>query len=398
MSDAFDVVVIGAGLSGLMAGVQAAQRGLSVLVLDRTPAVGGKYCYTSMGAAAVSNSAIDVSRFQGREARFASDALAAFDLHALRDWFTQAGVELVDGPHYGLVRPAGGGGEVVAALVDALEAAGGELRAEAEVRSVKHGKGGFRVDGLKARAVVLAAGGSNLPQLGGGDRGYRIAQSLGHQYADAAPNHVPVDVAEEWPHMLPGLWMDVDLSLQAGRKPVEATGSVLFTAAGLTGEAVFNVSGAVEPGCRLTVNFHPGMSHDEVAQRLFRVFGERTREPAEVAIDYIVPASLGRVFLDRQRIKHGARVMQLDEQHRQALVADMHHSALTVTGTLGMNAAEACSGGVSVREVDPRTFASRKHPGLYIVGRVLDVSAAWGGFEQHFALASGFVAGRAIEL
>ena len=173
---------------------------------------------------------------------------------------------------------------------------------------------------------------------------------------------------------------------------------MLFTAAGLTGEAVFNVAGSVEPGCRLVVNFHPGQTRDEVAEWLHRVFGERTREPAEVAIDYIVPASLGRVFLARQRIKPGARVMQLDEQHRQGIVADMHHSTLTVTGTLGMRAAEACTGGVNVREVDPRTFASRRQPGLYVVGRVLDVSADWGGFEQHFALASGFVAGRAIQL
>jgi predicted flavoprotein YhiN len=102
------------------------------------------------------------------------------------------------------------------------------------------------------------------------------------------------------------------------------------------------------------------------------------------------------VLLKHQKVKPGARVMQLDERQRKGLLREMVLTPLTVTDTLGVRAAESVSGGVNVRDVDPRTCQSRVVPGLYIVGRVLDVSADWGGFEQHFALASGRLAGLSL--
>jgi predicted Rossmann fold flavoprotein len=188
--------------------------------------------------------------------------------------------------------------------------------------------------------------------------------------------------------------MDVELALHApGGEAAQGKGSMLFTAAGLTGEAVFNVSRLARPGTELTVNFFPNMEVADVRQWLHRVFGERTREVAEHAIDYILPAALGRQLLARQRIKPTARVRELDERVREGLLAEMTGVKLTVRDTLGWRAAESAAGGVNVREIDPRTYQSRLVPGLYIVGRVLDVNADWGGFEQHFALASGFLAG-----
>jgi predicted Rossmann fold flavoprotein len=408
LNDSADVLVIGAGLSGLMAAVQASQRGLSVTVLEGQPYAGAKFCYSAMGAAAVSNNAVDVTRFRGRNARFVDDALKALPLPDLRRWFENAGVEVEGAPYYGLVRPAEGGPAVVLSLVEALEAAEGELRVDSRVSRLTRGEQGFVASGdgfsVASKVVVLACGGANLPQLGGDEQSYGLASSLGHRVEPTFPALVGVTVAEDWPGNLPGLWMDVQLKLLAGRRLLaESEGSMLFTSGALTGEAVFNISAEVEPALArgedlsLAVNFHPAQSGDEVAEWLHRVFGERTRELAEVALDYIVPRRLGVELLARQKLKTGVRVMQLDERHRQVLLREMTDTRLRVTGTLGMRAAEGVTGGLSVREVDPRSFASRIVPGLYITGQVLDVAAAWGGFEQHFALASGFVAGRAIE-
>lgn len=399
------MIVVGGGLSGLMAGLTAAGRGHSVAVLDRNAGVGGKYCYTSMGAAALTNTGMDLSRFHGRDARFVSDALREFDAPALRGWFDGHGVQLADADYYGLVCPPSGG-EAVSALVEALESSGAELRTECNVTSIEPGSDGFRIEAgesLTARSVILATGGSNLPQLGGGEDGYRLAGALGHHCEPAHAAHVGVTVGESWPTTLAGLWMDVELNLSVAGKPLKdagTTGSMLFTRAGLTGEAVFNISRQVEPnlgrGVELQVNFHPGMEFDDVAQWLHRVFGERTREPSDRAIDFILPASLGGVFLAHQKVKPGARVMQLHERQRQGLLKEMTDTRLTVTGTLGMRAAESCTGGVQLRQVDPRTFRSKLVPGLYVVGRLLDISADWGGFEQHFSLASGRAAGLSV--
>ena len=400
-----DVIVIGGGLSGLMAGLTAAERGLRVIVLDCNEVVGGKYCYTSMGAGALTNTGMDVSRFTGRDSRFVTDALSAFDASAVRDWFASRGVDLSDAEYYGLVQPAGGG-DAVAALVTALEDAGGELHTSQRVTGVEPTADGFTVQtetAYSTRAVVLATGGANLPQLGGSTAGYEIAAGLGHRCEPVFPAHVGITVRDDWPESVAGLWMEVELTPQLDGRPVATgvrAGSMLFTQSGLTGEAVFNISGLIESnlerGIELSVNFHPTMSAEDVAEWMFRVFGERSREPADRAIDYLIPAALGRILLARQKLKAGSRVMQMSEEQRSGLLSEMLATRWQVKGTLGMRAAESCVGGVSVRETDPRTMASRRVPGLYVVGRVLDVSADWGGFEQHFSLASGRLAGLSL--
>lgn len=398
------MVVVGAGPAGLMAAVQLRRRGIPFRIFEKQPVVGGKFCYSSMGAAAVTNTGLDISRFHGRHARFVSDALAAFDADRLRAWFEQAGVELQDAPYYGLVKPAGGGAEVIGALLEQVEDAL-ETRAVSGVRKADAGFIVELADGeiLPARAVVLATGGANLPQLGGGDDGYRIAQSLGHTLAPVFPALVGVRVHEAWPQHLPGLWMDVRLRLLEGRRELaEATGSMLFTLSGLTGEAVFNLSHAIEPALargaelELAINFFPSLRPEEVGLWLFRVFGERTREAAHEAIDHILPRSLGAALLARQKVKRGARVMQLSERQREALLGEMLDTRLKLRGTLGLRAAEGVTGGVSLREVNPRSLESRLVPGLYIAGQLLDISADWGGFEQHFALAAGLLAGNSV--
>lgn len=369
------------------------------MLLEGREQVGAKYCYTGMGAAPVSNVGIDVSRFCGSDARYVSDALKAFPLAALRDWFAQEEVALEDAEYYGLVQPVDGGPEVISKMLDALTLAGGELLTSAEVISVESGFQCATADGrnFHARALVLATGGANLPQFG--EPRPELPTSLGHTSARDLPSLVPITVEETWPGALAGLWMDVHLRLLSGKRVLrESTGSMLFTSGALTGEAVFNISAEVtgHEGLELSVNFHPGMEPDDVAEWLRRVLGERTRERVEGAIDYIVPQRLGEVFLRRQKIKPGTRVMQLTERQREGLLHDMLDTRLQVTGTLGMRAAEGVTGGVNVREVDPRSLESKRTPGLYIIGRALDVSADWGGIEQHFALASGLLAGHSL--
>ena len=404
MINSADVIVVGAGPSGLMAASCAAARGLSVLVLEKQPYAGAKFCYSGMGAAPVSNTKIDVSRFHGRNARFVSDALAALPLPGLRKWFADAGLQLEDAPYYGIVQAPGGGGEVIEALGQHLEA----WHDSQHVTGIERAADGFVVTResdtpLKAKAVVLATGAANLPQLGGSNDGCRIAQSLGHSTEAETAALVPISVAEGWVTKIPGVWMDVGLQVMHGKRSLASSvGSMLFTGSGLTGEVVFNVSRVIEPALsagaelELAVNFHPNLSAEDVAQWMFRVFGERSREPVDRTIDHILPARLGIELLRRQKVKRGARVMQMDERQREGLLREMLDTRLKVRGTLGLRAAEGVSGGVNVREVDPRTFESKLVPNLFMVGQLLDVQGEWGGFEQHFSLASGWLAGHSV--
>jgi hypothetical protein len=135
------------------------------------------------------------------------------------------------------------------------------------------------------------------------------------------------------------------------------------------------------------------MPGEEVEQWLHRTLGGATRERAASALDAMLPQRLAEVFLRDLKVKPNARSRDLEKPDREGLFERMKATRLTVTGTGGMDVAEGVTGGVTVRQVDPRTFESKVQPGLFIVGGMLDISADWGGFEQHFALASGWVAG-----
>jgi predicted Rossmann fold flavoprotein len=207
-------------------------------------------------------------------------------------------------------------------------------------------------------------------------------------------------VDADWTRELAGLWMDVQVALMGDSAICQGTkGPLLFTRAGLTVQAAFDISRLVGPALaegrrqELLVNFFPEQSRDEVEQWLFRTLGGQTRVRAVEALEPILPPPLAAAFLARQKIKPGARVDRLEQTHRKGLMDDMLGLRLAITGTLGFEAAEDFTGGVNVREIDPRTFASRVAPGLYVIGRMLDIDADWGGFRQHFALASGMLAG-----
>jgi predicted Rossmann fold flavoprotein len=178
------------------------------------------------------------------------------------------------------------------------------------------------------------------------------------------------------------------------------SGSLLFEPSAVSGEAVFNVSGeaarrmAGGETVELALDLFPSLSHDEVADWLHRVLGEGTRERAAQALDRMLPRRLAEAFLRELRVKPDARSMHLELRDRQQLLERMKASRLSVVRTGAWVQAESGTGGIGVREVNPRTMESRVVPGLYFAGGILDVSADWGGFEQHFALASGLLAGR----
>lgn len=402
MNKDFQVIVIGAGLSGLTCAYQAAKADLSVLLLERQDFPGRKFAASSMGKAAVSNSNINFSRFHGHDARFVSEALEAFEPV---EYTASEGPKIHQHEYYGLTLAGDGPDDFIIWLTEAYLAAGGEISTGTQVVSVSEGFD-LRIDGgdsVTCEKLVLACGGPNLPKLGGTLLGCDAATALGHSVRAPLAGQVGLITKEDWPAAAAGCWMDVKLSVQDGKKTIaESTGSVLFTRSGMVGQVVYNVSDAVTAMIRadktpmLKINFYPTMSTEEVAEWMFRTFGEGTKEPAVQALDKMLPSNIGAPLLARMKLKPHARVMQLEKIQRDKLLLDVTEGELSVVDTLGIKAAETFSGGVSTREVDPRTFQSKVSDGLYLVGSMLDINADWGGFAQHFSVGSGILAGQSL--
>jgi len=402
-----------------MAALAASRNGLRVLVLEQGSFAGRKFAMLRQGHGAISHDAIAHEHFHGRHARFTSDALAALDTQALHALFEDLGIEM--SWQEGTLRPDEKRGiDLAQALARAIEEAGGEIRCDVKVLGLSRPQGksprlrtrSWVVDTsqgeVKAKRVVLALGGPHFPQLGGSEDGLKIARKLGLTLEPHSPAVVGVRTREVWPFRLPGLWMECALKLLGGGKVLrEARGLVLFTAGALVGPAIaalgreVQAAGSLSRGEKepepltLSINFYPDQTREEVETWFFRTLGQHTRKFAPDAMNDMLPRRLAAELCRVAGVDPKWRVDRLQPEERKRIEALLTDTRLTITATLGWRAAEATRGGVNVREVDPKSFESRQHKGLHIVGDLLDVDAPVASMNVHFALASGWCAGMA---
>jgi hypothetical protein len=400
----FDVAVVGAGHAGLACALELARAGRSVALLEATR-FGRRWALHGLHGC-VGHPSPSHEGFFGRNARFVSDALAAFSAEELVGWFGAVGIEVSENEEWNELRADIGCMDVADMLAARLLEAGGQVLEETPVASVIANADGFELRGpvkLAARELVLATGARNAPQFGARAPGHELAASLGHSLEAGSEALVGLQSAQRWPMNLAGLWMQVELRLEVeGREAARSRGPMLFTQSGLTGHAVWAVSreaslaltGARD--CALRVNFYPGQEPDEVLRWLNHTFGTHVKGNVARALDAMLPMRLAQELMDIARIPESWRVMMLDREQRERLFTQLIDTRLDVRRTLGERAALGATGGVNPREVDPRGFASRRRPGLRLCGSMLALDASSPALARHFALASGVCAARSI--
>lgn len=399
------MIVAGAGASGLMAALQAARGGARVLVLEQGRWPARKLAMLRRGRGSLTHADVSHERFGGKHARFAGDALSEFDTTALHALAAEFQIELID--EEGTLLPESRSGHDFArALIHAVNQSGASILHSTHVHAARKTEQGFAVQTsrgeFKAARLLLALGAPHFPQLGGADTGLNVARSFGHTLETHHPALVGVRTREVWPFRLPGLWMECGITLHAGGKSAaQHRGLVLFTAGALAGPGIAAVSREVEAALALNqsvelwLNFYPELTPEEVTTWMFRNFGQSTRKFAPDALNPMLPRRLATEVCRVAGVDPAWRVDRLTVEQRAAIEARLTKTVLHVTGTLGWRAAEATRGGVNVREINPRSFESKRVPGLFIAGEMLDVDADNAAMNVHFALASGWCAGSA---
>jgi predicted Rossmann fold flavoprotein len=412
------VIVIGAGAAGLMAAGQAATQGASTLVLDKMDRAGRKLHISGKGRCNLTNTAPVaefVERF-GPNGRFLRQAFARFFSDELIALLADLGVPAVT-ERGGRVFPASGAADAVVAALSAWIANQGatlRTRARAEglvlhdgcvtgVRVRRARPAGAAEEILPAQAVVLATGGASYPGTGSSGDGYRLAAEAGHTIVPIRPALVPLETAGDTARRLQGLSLrNVRVrALVRGRRHAEAFGEMLFTHFGVSGPIILSMSGrivdALSAGASvaISIDLKPALDDPKLDERLRRDLSEQGRRGFASILRGLLPRKLIPVCIEQTGIAADAPGHQITGEQRRRLRAWLKDLRLEVTGHRPLAEAIITAGGVDLREVDPRTMASRLAPGLFLAGEVLDLDADTGGFNLQAAFSTGWVAGRA---
>ena len=393
----YDVIVLGAGAAGMMCAFEAGRRARRVLLLDHGEKVGRKILISGGGRCNFTNLGTKAENFLSANPHFAKSALARFTPQDFLALVQKHGIKYHE-KTLGQLFCDGNAREIVTMLEKECATAGVETRCGVSVLSVKKPDAEFVVETsvgtLTAASVVIATGGLSIPKMGATSFGYEVAKQFGHTVVDTRPALVGLTFAPEdrdaWCEIA-GISTEVVGSAVLAQKkpPPKFREALLITHRGVSGPAVLQVSSYWKPGGQVQFDLAPG--HNVFAPLLATTAG-RDWNSAFAALRNVIPTRMAERWI-RQRANTSAG--DWTNTGITKLEADLHAWTITPAGTDGYEKAEVTVGGVNTDELDARTLESKRTPGLYFIGEVVDVTGWLGGYNFQWAWASAVAAGSA---
>ena len=403
------IIVIGGGPAGMMGAIKAAENGAEVLLLERMDRVGRKMSITGKGRCNITNAADlqEILRNVPGNGKFLNSSLRTFDNEAVIRFFQEAGVVTKVERGNRVFPVSDRASDVVEAMLERMRELGIRIRTKARVKEIlvseAHVMGVRLEDGQEesADAVILSVGGASYPGTGSTGDGYGMARRLGHTVTRILPALVPLETEEEWPKDAQGLSLrNVRAVLVSdGKKIKEEFGEMLFTHFGVSGPIVLSMSrmAAIELAdghfVEVVINLKPALSREKLDQRICRDFEEQSRKQVKNSLNGLLPSKLIPIVIDLAYLDPEKPVNQITQEERRRLGETMQHLSLTIAKTRPLAEAIVTAGGVSVKEINPKTMESKLVQGLYFAGEVVDVDALTGGYNLQAAFSMGAAAG-----
>ncbi len=391
----YDVIIIGAGASGLMCAAQAGYRGRRVLLLDNARKAGQKILISGGGRSNFTNRQVDPANYLCDNSHFVKSALARYQPRDFIELVERHGIDFEERDH-GQLFCTGSAKQLVEMLLTECDWAGVELRLATEVTGVQRlADGRLSVttpqQQLTARSVVVASGGLSIPKLSS-PIGYRIAEQFGLQILPTSAGLVPftLHVADKQRlSPLSGISLPVEIHAACG---MAFKRDLLFTHRGLSGPAVLQISNYWQPGEPVWIDFSPALPLAEMIE-------QRTqRKPNQTLVNALaqsLPKRLTEVLCDGLASAHQP-LSQLRKDDCLELQQRLHRFQIKPNATEGYRTAEVTRGGIHSDEISSKTFEAKRAPGLYFIGEVIDVTGWLGGYNFQWAWASGHACGQAV--
>ncbi len=392
----YDVVVIGAGGAGITAAISASRKKARVLLCEKMPKIAKKVRISGNGRCNLTNDKLDHTCFNKDAKAIVESVFAQFGRLDILKFFKELGLRLYSDKEGRVFPITNQSASVIDVLELELSRLGVEIRTGCEVKSIRKASQGFEIefkgDGfapVTAKKVILAAGGKSYPIYGTDGTAYELAIQFGHTLTEPVPSTVPLLCEDPWCKQLTGQKIVATVRWEIDGKmgpPLEH--DLLFTDYGLSGLAIFDSSDELaiaihrehKKNTAVVVDLLPFIHEDElkkeISSRLRRNF------PNEMLLAGLLPPKFAPVLENVLKSRNPTEIAEYVKNRR-----------FRITATKGWSDAEFTAGGIRQKEVDDKTLESKKCPGLYLAGEILDVDGKRGGFNLAWAWASGFVSG-----
>jgi len=403
----YDLIVVGSGAAGMIAAIVAARNGKKVLLCEQQAKLGPKLKATGGGKCNLTNTLSNedfMNRF-GKNGRFMQDALNEFDYQDLISFLKDIGVETHIPDGFRVFPISHNSGTIIKALEEELYNVNVEVKNNTKVEDLICEKETIKgvktsTNNVYAPKVIVATGGLGFSMLGANGDGFDFAKSLGHKITELYPAMLPLITKEKWvanckADTIAKAIVKIDLKKA---KNLKAVGDLIFTPKGVRGPVILDFSREITPFLEkygevpLLINMIKGMNEEDV----FKHIKSHPEKTVEETLNFLLPNSVVKELCLIAQANNTKKFKDLDGQVREKLVKILVNTPLTIIDHVGFEKAMITRGGVSLKEINPKTMQSKIIDGLYFCGEVMDLDGPCGGYNLQWSFASGNLAGKLL--
>ncbi len=406
-SQTTQIAIIGAGPAGLTAARYAAQTGAQVTLIEANAVAGRKLLITGGGRCNICPdlSLRDLIAAYDEGARFLRYALHEFPPHCQLGFLHQLGIETVTEEETKIFPATHRAIDIRNLLVESVQAAGVECLWSHKVRAIRKRDYDFLIQTgkreIQARKLILATGGLSYPETGSTGEGFQWARILGHDVIPPRPALIPLITHPDFPRGLAGLTIDdISIQVEIKRKKHSTSGPLVFTDRGIGGPAVLNISRYLtddlpnqDNPILISIDLMPGLGATSLREQWLNQCQAHPRKSVAGLLSHFIPKRLAAALVKHHDIADDLWASNLPKEQRTRLLAGLKSMIVPVVATEPIQQATITRGGVSLKQIDPKTMESKVCPGLYVTGELLDTDGPCGGYNLQICWSTGAVAG-----
>ncbi|CAI6151323.1 MAG: 3-dehydro-bile acid delta(4,6)-reductase [uncultured Sulfurimonas sp.] len=407
----YDLIVIGSGAAGIISAIVAARMGKKVLLLEKLSNISSKLKATGGGRCNLTNTLSNedfMARF-GRDGRFMQDALADFNNKALVRFMDEIGVETHAPDGFRIFPTSHSSSTIIAGLQAEMDRVSVKIITNQKVERLL--LVGHHIEGVKTQTnmfyapnVIVATGGLGYPVLGAEGDGYNLAGELGHKVTELSPAMMPLKVKESWvsecrADTIAKVELRVDIKKH---KKLRAKGDLIFTKTGIRGPVVLDFAREVTPLLKkygevpLLLNLTKGKNEEEITSHLKEQALKNSDATIVELVSTLLPQALSLELCKMAECEIDKTLTKQSGKSRAKIISLLAWTPLTVNGHDGFRLAMITRGGISLKEIDPKTMQSKLVNGLYFCGEIMNLDGPCGGYNLQWSFASGYMAGKLL--